>query len=138
MNAGLTNAKFRGQPITSANAVAINPQGTSACWSQGGGTGGEGTKRMAWFASTRCPYFDRDVYGRPIINGVNHTLQLVSSSNNSTPVAEGAGLVVVYKSPSDPFRGIVIYDGGFVIDQGHPATETAMHRYCRRPRQARK
>jgi hypothetical protein len=128
LSVGLTNAKFRGQPITSANATQINPQGTSACWSQGGATGGEGTKRMSWYRVDALPYFDRDVYGRPIING-SHSLQLVSRSNNSTPVAEGAGLVIVYKSPSDPFRGIVIYDGGFVIDQGHNAVETAMHGY---------
>src|SRR4029453_9687073 len=37
---------------------------------------------------------------------------------NTTPFTIGASLLIVYRNPNDPFRAVVIYDGGFVLNQG--------------------
>ena len=56
-----------------------------------------------------------------------HTVKFPDSGNgNATPFTLGASLVIVYRSQPnlidpEPLRGIVIYDGGFTIDQ---ATDT--------------
>ena len=41
-----------------------------------------------------------------------------SGGGNVTPFTLGASLLVVYRTATDPLRSIVIYDGGFTMDQG--------------------
>jgi hypothetical protein len=37
------------------------------------------------------------------------------------PFTLGASLVVIYRAPTDPLRAIVVYDGGFTMDNGTDA-----------------
>jgi hypothetical protein len=58
-----------------------------------------------------------DADGRLIANG-NHVVQIpdAGSTGNGVPIALGASLVVIYRDPRMPLNAIVLYDGGFTMN----------------------
>ncbi len=118
-DSGTVNAKFKGNPLTSADgrlAKVLNAAGTAPCWSSGGGTGG--AHRTYTYRADVLRFFDVDTNGRFIVNGA-HQVQVPDSgpSGNAVPIALGASLVVVYRDPTMPLNAIVIYDSGYTMDQ---------------------
>src|SRR4030095_12608903 len=67
--------------------------------------------------------------GKPLVNDEDLapndpglTVRLPDAgTGNQVPVTNGASLVVIYRNPDSgaPLRSIVIYDGGFTLDQQH-------------------
>jgi hypothetical protein len=57
--------------------------------------------------------------GKYKINGT-HSLKLVDvgGTGNTVPFTLGATLLVVFRDVKEPYRAIVVYDGGFVMNQG--------------------
>jgi hypothetical protein len=128
-DAGVVGATFRGNALTpgaasKSLAKALNPAGTAPCWSSGGGAGGaDGAHRMVAYRADVLRFIpiDRDVssptFGKHLVNGL-HTVALPDSgSGNSVPSTAGASLLVVYRDPSMPLAAVVIYDGGYTMDQ---------------------
>ncbi len=75
-----------------------------------------GFTRASVYRADLFPYmpFDRTTF-RPLAGGT-FTIQLKDSGNlNIAPSTEGVSMVVVYRSPSAPFRAISLYDGGFTL-----------------------
>ena len=128
-DAGLTGAEFRGNPLSPLGpsrslAKALNPAGTAPCWSSGGGAGGaDGAHRMVAYRADVLRFLpiDRDpgspTYGKHLVNGSHPVVLPDSGSGNSVPTTAGASLVLVYRDPSMPLSAIVIYDGGYTMDQ---------------------
>jgi hypothetical protein len=127
-------ATFRGYDVSTI-AVELNPAGTAPCWSSGGGAGGaEGAHKMKAFRADVLRFLPvpTDGNGNPIgkrlvndtdliSNGFDlHTVTLPDSgTGNQVPATTGASLVVVYRDPNaaGPMRSIVIYNGGYTMDQ---------------------
>src|SRR5262249_8365881 len=85
------------------------------CWSGGGGTGNSNG------APTLRVYRADVLRFLPVVNGkrVPHlTFWLSDSGSNGSgvPLTEGASLVVIYRNNSLPFKGIVIFDGSYTIN----------------------
>src|SRR5206468_4796640 len=61
-----------------------------------------------------------DVEGRTVANGT-HVVQIPDSGStgNGVPIALGASLVLIYRDPRLPLNAVVLYDGGFTMDQSH-------------------
>jgi hypothetical protein len=118
-------AEFDGKPLgepTKELAKILNPLGTSPCWSSGGaagGGGGDGNKKLVVSRADIVRFF-HDSNGNPLINNTTHTVTLPNNSGgNVTPFTIGASIVLVYRVPSgQEFRAVVLYDGGFTINQG--------------------
>ena len=113
--AGLTGTKFRGSDLTPVTTVV---NGTSPCWSSGGGAGGGSGKTEYLYRADVIKLF-------PVVDGKydvtdTHSLKLagVGGTGNTVPFTLGATLLVVYRDVKDPYRAIVVYDGGFVMNQG--------------------
>ena len=125
LNDGLTGAKFKGHDITPFTTVlndpVITPPGTSPCWSSGGGAGGGASKFFIFRRADVLRFFDVDSNGKYILNAA-HQVRLRDSgaTGNITPFTLGASLVIVYRdlAPAVPFSSIVVYDGGWVLNQG--------------------
>ena len=117
-DAGMAGATFRGFPLNSADGPlgqVLNPAGTAPCWSSGGGTGGGGVKRTYNYRFDILRTFDT-VDGKPQVNG-SHFVQLPDMGSwNSTPRALGASVVVVYSVPNQPLNAVVLYDGGYTMN----------------------
>jgi hypothetical protein len=141
LDAGAVGAMFRGNDI-SGIAKRITPSGVSSCWSNGGAAGGSdnGAKKMVWNRADVLKFF-YDTNHDGAVNSLDepnaaiegsHDLVLAHNGgggNGGIPKAEGAGLVIVYKSPSADFRSVVLYDGGFVLDQAHEVSTTKIEGY---------
>ena len=121
VTAGTVGAEFRGQSISGV-AKVLNPQGTSPCWSSGGAAGGGGdAKRLVTQRADVLQFFNQNSENGFVVAGP-HSVKLPDSGNgNNTPFTLGASLLIFFRSPTEPFRGITIYDGGFSINQ---ATDT--------------
>jgi len=123
-DSGATGARFDGYPLASSNgpiAKALVSDGTSSCWSGGGATGSDtGQHRTYTYRADVLRLLPIDPDGAIVANG-SHIVELPDSgpSGNTVPVALGASLVVVYRDPSLPLNAIVIYDGGYTLDQNH-------------------
>jgi len=122
---GIDHAKFDGNdlgPGANSAAQALNwDLATVPCWS----VGTSGGRRMVTYRADVLRYFQVGPDGKLVANG-NHTISVpdfgyafLDSDENSGeggtgtgPRAVGASLVVVYRDPTKPFKGIVIYDGG--------------------------
>ena len=112
-------------------ATLVNPAGSSPCWSSGGATGGSnGSKTMLVFRADVLRFITtvNAVTGKLAVNSADR----ISATNptggfqvqmpdggtgNSTPVTSGASLVIVYRDPTMPLKSVVLYDGGFTMDQ---------------------
>ena len=119
--AGLTGSTFRGQPLSPVGK-ALNPSGTSPCWSSGGGTGNsQGSKILVLYHADVLSLFQKDSNGELLVDGGHEVKFPDSGGGNGTPFTLGASLIVVYRIPTDPLRSIVLYDGGFTMDNATDA-----------------
>jgi hypothetical protein len=130
----LQNARFRGQPIEDV-AELLNPQGTTPCWSSGGGTGSSnGAHQLLSYRLDALRFLERELdadgkpTGRRLVNDEEltqlHTIELPDAGvGNQVPLASGASLVAIYRKKNGPapFRSIVVYDGGYTMDQANDA-----------------
>lgn len=132
---GSVGVTFNGRPLSVIDGVAPDPdpfgkllstEGTSPCWSSGGGTGsGGGSKKTYTYRADvlrLLPIDDVETggSGKFIVN-TSHTITVPDTGNsNATPTALGASLVVVYRDTSKLFRAIVIYDGGYTLNNQTP------------------
>jgi len=116
-SAGLTGAQFNGQDIATLTKV-LNPLGTSPCWSSGGATGSpDGSKQMIYHRADVLRYLNHDATGRLVAPGTYQVkLPDSGSTGNEVTFTLGASLVVIYRDPSKPLTSIVIYDGGYSMN----------------------
>jgi hypothetical protein len=126
MQAGTAGAMFNGEPLTAVNGFSIarpvNPSGTAPCWSSGGGTGSSnGThKAVSYRADVLRMLQDPDVPGKiDVRRQFEVVLPDPGSTGNLTPSTSGATLVVLWRLASRPMRAVVIYDGGFTLDNSN-------------------
>src|SRR5215510_13736890 len=123
-DSGAFGTRFDGYTLASTGgplAKALVSDGTSPCWSGGGGTGAsDGQHRTYTYRADVLRFLPVDPDGAITVNGP-HTVEVPDSgpSGNTVPIALGASLVVVYRDPSLPLNAIVIYDGGYTMDQNH-------------------
>jgi len=115
---GSAGALFNGHPI-GAIALALNPAGTAPCWSSGGGTGApSGAHKLVVYRADVLRFLPIDAAtGKHLVTGTQEVKLPDAGSGNSVPSTAGASLVVVYRDPTQPLRAIVIYDGGYTMDQ---------------------
>jgi hypothetical protein len=104
-DSGSVGATFNGYPLSTPDgpfAKALG-DGTSPCWSGGGGTGESGgEKRTFTLRQDVLRFLPIGPDGEVVANG-NHTVQLPDSgSGNATPIALGATLVMFYRDTSKP------------------------------------
>ena len=122
---GIDHAKFDGNdlgPGSNSAAKALNwDLATVPCWS----VGTSGGRRMVTYRADVLRYFQVGSDGKLVANG-NHTISVPDfgyafpdsdegsgeGGNGTGARAIGASLVIVYRDPTKPFKGIVIYDGG--------------------------
>jgi hypothetical protein len=104
---------FQGYAI---NGKAIGLQ-TPPCWSGGGATGtSQGAITLRAYRADVRPYLV--VNGQYQPNGPFQVRLHDSGSNgNSTPLTEGASLVVVYRTLNAPLKAVVLYDGAWTMNQ---------------------
>jgi hypothetical protein len=120
-DSGALGAKFEGLPLTSSSgplAKVLVSDGTAPCWSSGGATGSaNGQIRTYTYRADVLRFLPVDANGNFVVNGA-HAVEIPDSgpSGNTVPIAIGASLVVVYRDPSLPLNAIVIYDGGYTMD----------------------
>lgn len=115
-----TQAYFDGYKIT--GTVLGNPNAPTS-WSSGGCAGSsQGSKTMRTYRADVHPYLPVDTnpssptFGATIANGTFQVRLADSGSNgNTTPLALGATLVIIYRvlSPAVPLNAIVLYDGAY-------------------------
>jgi hypothetical protein len=112
------------------NVKLVNTGGTSPCWSAGGATGASnGSKVLAIFRADVLRFVDdiNPVTGKLAINSADRIAAGIASggfsvsvpdggTGGSLPLAQGASLVVVYRDASKPLKSIVIYNGGFSLN----------------------
>jgi len=132
---GTAGAKFRDYDI-SALAVELNPNGTAPCWSSGGGAGGaDGAHVMKSYRADVLQFLAQkhngsgQPIGKRLVNDADltannlaplNTVQLPDAgTGNAVPSTAGASLFILYRDPSKPLTGVVIYDGGYTMDQSH-------------------
>ena len=113
---------FKGHPLRSTEgpfAKVLNTVGTAPCWASGGSTGSSGgSKKTFTYRADVLRYFDVDPATQKLaVNGA-HAVGVPDSGSggNATPLALGASLVVIYRLPTLPLSAIVIYDGGYTLD----------------------
>ena len=110
---------FNGRPLKSADGPYGKQlgSGTAPCWSGGGGTGSSGgTNKTYTYRSDVMRLLDVDqTTGKYIVNGP-HAVQLPDGGGVT---ALGVSLVVLYRDGNMPLSAIVLYNGGFTMDQSH-------------------
>jgi len=121
--AGLKNAEFNGHKIEELTKI-LNPEGTSPCWSSGGGTGNsDGSKRMFLHRADVLPWIKRDSKTQRLVTPASYSVKLPDSGSNgnTVPLTLGATLLIIYRTPEaySPLRSVVLYEGGFVLDNAH-------------------
>ncbi len=128
---GIDHAAFKGNDFGPGNASlakALNwEQATRPCWT----VALPGGRRLVTYRADVLRFFDADDgdgpnRGKLAINGA-HTVSVpdygytfgdddelgIEGVGNTGARAVGASLLIVYRDPAMPFRGVVIYDGGF-------------------------
>jgi len=126
----LRGAKFKKNDISTI-AVLLDKAGTAACWGTGGGTGQNQGSRATWSFRADVlrffPHVERNGAIQVAVTGPHEVTLPDMGPSNRLPSTLGAGLVVVYrvtgydpntayKSPRQPLRSIVIFDGGATMD----------------------
>ncbi len=100
-------------------SVVGDINGTSPCWSSGGGTGASnGAKKTYMYRADVLRFLPVGPDGKVVANRA-HRVQLPDEGNsNRTPRALGASLVVVYRdpNPATPLSAIVIYNGSHTMN----------------------
>jgi hypothetical protein len=86
-----------------------------ACWSGGGSTGASnGAAKLQVYRADVLRFL-------PVVNGkrvprLEFWVSDSGSNGNGVPLTEGGSLVVIYSNPSLPFKGVVIFDGSYTIN----------------------
>jgi hypothetical protein len=115
---GAAGATFQGNDI-SGIAKILNPTGTAPCWSSGGGTGGAdgGAHKLFVRRADVLRFIPIDqTTGKRVVKTQFQVTLADGGTGNVVPSTAGASLVVVFKDPSRPLSSIVIYDGGYTMD----------------------
>ncbi|HEX7797525.1 MAG TPA: hypothetical protein VF456_24350, partial [Vicinamibacterales bacterium] len=130
---GTSGAKFRGNDL-SAIAKELNPNGTAPCWSSGGGTGdANGAHVMKAYRADVLPFLAQKLqngqpFGKRLVNDDDlqanglapNTVELPDAGRgNVVPSTAGASLVILYRDQTKPLTAVVIYDGGYTMDNVH-------------------
>jgi VCBS repeat-containing protein len=136
-DSGSLPATFKGYPLRSAGGPfgkLLTIEGTAPCWASGGGTGSSGGSKLTYtYRADVLRYFDVDDRkdqngnligtGKLIVNGL-HDVAIPDSGSggNATPIGLGASLVLVYRdtNPLTPLSAIVVYDGGYTLNNASP------------------
>ena len=127
---------FNGLEIVGKSLPAVGNSDVAGCWGSGGGSGTTSPASplkvyranvLAGLPYPSNPPNDPDgiPVGKRQANG-SHTVMLrdsggggtqVPQSGNQTFLTEGATLVVVWRRPDSPLRGVTIYDGAYTANQ---------------------
>ena len=108
-------------------AQLLTVSGTTPCWSSGGATGGGSEHRLAVYRA--------DVLGfLPANPNASYQVTLADAgSGNVVPSTAGASLVLVYRTTLEtapslqkPLTSIVIYDGGYTMNQSTDSMTLSM------------
>ncbi|MEO5896761.1 MAG: hypothetical protein ABIS06_13770 [Vicinamibacterales bacterium] len=123
---------FRGAPIS--GKMISGSARVPACWGSGGGAGvSSSTTQLRVYRADVLKNFAVSTApataGKLLVNGIHQVMLPDSggggtqapSSGNQVKYVEGASLVVVSRIATQPLRSVVIYDGGFTVDQDVPA-----------------
>ena len=81
LDSGMVGAEFNNEPISEIGK-RLSPEGTSPCWSSGGGAGGgpdTGSKRTVYYRADVLRFFPEDTAGNFLINEQTHTVRLPDS-----------------------------------------------------------
>ena len=118
-DSGSVGATFNGYPLSNPDgpfAKALG-DGTSPCWSGGGGTGESGgEKRTFTFRMDVLRFLPIGPDGEVAANGPHQVQIPDGGSGNSTPIGLGATLLLIYRDTSKPLSAFVIYDGSATIN----------------------
>jgi hypothetical protein len=120
-DSGSVGATFNGYPLSTPTGpfAKVLGDGTSPCWSGGGGTGESGgEKRTFTYRTDVLRFLPIGPDGEVAANG-SYQVQVPdagSGNGNATPIALGATLLMVYRDPSKPLTAVVIYDGSSTIN----------------------
>ena len=119
-DSGSLPVTFRGYPLKSADGPfgKVLGAGTPPCWSSGGSTGSSGGAKLTFtYRADVLRFFDIADNGKFSVNGA-HQVQVPDSgsSGSGVPLAMGASLVVIYRTSGLPLSAIVLYDGGYTLD----------------------
>ena len=135
--ATLAGGTFRGNKIVGKQLAS----GALACWGSGGGNGTtSGATPLLVFRADVLRYLpymaaaNGQPSGQRLVNDADLGAALTTvslpdsgagggnspSSSNQAFLVEGASLVVVYRTPADPLRAVVIYDGGYTFSSANP------------------
>src|SRR5213594_1752445 len=101
---------FFGKPIGADRAAP--------CWSSGGSTGfSNGAPTLRVYRVDYLRYLKFDTESGERIPWATVQIPDRGSKGNTVPLSEGASLFVAYRNYKLPFRGVVLYDGAFTINQ---------------------
>src|SRR5262249_8696528 len=98
-------------------AKPVGADRAAPCWSSGGSTGfsnGAPTLRVYRVDYLRYLEFDADTGER--IPWAKIQIPDSGSNGGGVPLSEGASLFVAYRNYKLPFRGVVLYDGAYTIN----------------------
>jgi len=118
-DSGSVGATFNGYPLSTPSGpfAKVLGEGTSPCWSGGGGTGDSGgEKRTFTYRADVLRFLPIGSDGEVVANGTHQVQIPDAGSGNATPLAFGATLLLVYRDPSKPLTAVVIYDGSFTLN----------------------
>ena len=118
-DSGSVGATFNGYPLSTPDgpfAKALG-NGTSPCWSGGGGTGDSGGEKQTFtYRQDVLRFLPIGPDGEVVANGT-HSVQIPDSgSGNATPIGLGATLLLLFRDTSKPLTAVVIFDGSATIN----------------------
>jgi hypothetical protein len=149
----LQGAQFKGNDISKI-AVLISPSGSAPCWSSGGATGSSNGSKATWsYRADVMPYFPRTRPADPSqpvqvdVTGAHQVTLPDMGNSNQLPSTLGAGLVIVYRrvgydpasgysKPLAPLRSIVLFDGGFTLNQQNKLLQVTLEGFYEASRTA--
>src|SRR5882724_6908900 len=111
---GFFRPKFTGGPPTGYPITGVNlNRHITVSFGSGGCTGTSTGKVLRTYRADVLGLLPQDSSGNVVVNGTYEVR--LPGTGNTTPIALGATLVVIYRllSPSIPLNSIVIYDGAF-------------------------
>ena len=136
----LRGARFKKNDVSKI-AILLDKAGTAACWSNGGGTGQNHGSRATWSFRADVlrffPHVERNGAIQVDVTGPHEVTLPDMGPSNRLPSTLGAGLVVVYRvtgydantsyrSPRQPLRSIVLFDGGATMDNRTSQVQVSM------------
>jgi hypothetical protein len=90
---------------------------TAPCWASGGSTGeSNGAPSVRGYRGDALRYLELDPVTKKRVPKLRVRLRDSGSSGAGVPLTLGVSLVVVYRHPSLPFKGVVLLDGSFTLN----------------------